>query len=244
MKSMKTSTLLVVTFLATMLIFNYDANGSCTYEENITAEEFAMGNVLSWSTVTETNNEVFFVEKSADGVRFSTIGKVDGNGTTSDVQEYKFLDIAATSGKSFYRLKQVDFDGTSSFSPTTIIEKETGNNFTIISMKRMEEEKTIMVTILASSKDEINYTLFDENGKKINTQHHDIRRGINVLTLDMNLEPDENVLGFASKEDVGKPFRISLTGQQEIEHLNIASLYDRQANNAVKKKDEIKTKEK
>jgi len=71
---------------------------------------------LSWSTATETNNKGFEVLRGIDGKAFVTIAFVDGKGTTTSMQQYTFVDTKATSEKYYYRLRQVDFDGTSKFS--------------------------------------------------------------------------------------------------------------------------------
>jgi hypothetical protein len=60
--------------------------------EIISFRGFKRGNSinLTWQTATELNNEAFMVEKSTDGSKFSTIGKVDGAGTTFETQNYTF----------------------------------------------------------------------------------------------------------------------------------------------------------
>ncbi|MFY0598396.1 MAG: T9SS type A sorting domain-containing protein [Cyclobacteriaceae bacterium] len=65
---------------------------------------------LSWVTGTEINNEGFYVEKSIDGIDFEEIGFVEGNGNTTDIKEYNFLDYNIEIS-SYYRLRQVDYDG-------------------------------------------------------------------------------------------------------------------------------------
>ncbi|MDP3149135.1 MAG: T9SS type A sorting domain-containing protein [Ignavibacteria bacterium] len=70
---------------------------------------------LEWATATETNNKGFEIQKSSNRVAYVTIAFVDGNGTSTSSHEYSFVDTKV-SGKSFYRLCQVDFDGTSKYS--------------------------------------------------------------------------------------------------------------------------------
>ncbi|MFM9028514.1 MAG: T9SS type A sorting domain-containing protein [Bacteroidota bacterium] len=75
------------------------------------AEEIPAGVRLHWSTASETNNERFIIERSSNGFDFTEIGSVAGNGTTSELSEYEFLDLDPISGIIYYRLHQVDFDG-------------------------------------------------------------------------------------------------------------------------------------
>ncbi len=80
------------------------------------------GNViLNWSTATETNNLGFEVQRRSDG-DYRTIGFVDGHGTTTEIQNYSFADINPGTGLYHYRLKQIDFDGTTEFSEEIEVE--------------------------------------------------------------------------------------------------------------------------
>lgn len=80
------------------------------------------GNVtLTWTTATETNNKGFEVQRRESG-EFTAIAFIEGNGTTVSVSNYSFVD-SKVSGKVEYRLKQVDYDG--SFSYSNVIEVET-----------------------------------------------------------------------------------------------------------------------
>ena len=73
---------------------------------------------LNWTTMSETNNYGFYIQKSVYGRNnFITLDFVPGHGTTLQQHVYKYSDIPL-SGKYQYRLKQVDLDGTAKFSET------------------------------------------------------------------------------------------------------------------------------
>jgi hypothetical protein len=75
------------------------------------------GIVLKWETATETNNFGFEVERSSNNKTFEKIGQVKGKGTTTEKQKYIFRDANVSSkSKFYYRLKQVDYDGTVTYS--------------------------------------------------------------------------------------------------------------------------------
>ncbi|HND87266.1 MAG TPA: M12 family metallo-peptidase [Saprospiraceae bacterium] len=81
---------------------------------------------LTWSTAAELNNKGFEVERSADGLRFDKIGFVAGRGTISQPQPYTFDDDQAYRSAAsvlYYRLRQVDHDGTASYSTTVALAK-------------------------------------------------------------------------------------------------------------------------
>lgn len=71
---------------------------------------------LNWSTATETNNRGFEVQRKVEGSDFVTIAFIQGKGTTTQSQNYSFVDNNVQTGNYQYRLKQMDFDGRSSYS--------------------------------------------------------------------------------------------------------------------------------
>lgn len=71
---------------------------------------------INWKTASEINNNFFTLEKSADGINFFSLKKVDGSGTTSQVSAYEVTDRNPLRGTNYYRLKQTDFDGSYEYS--------------------------------------------------------------------------------------------------------------------------------
>lgn len=71
---------------------------------------------LKWSTISEENNDFFTIERSSDGMVFEPVLKKKGAGTSSDLISYSAVDPKPLKGTSYYRLKQTDFDGTSTYS--------------------------------------------------------------------------------------------------------------------------------
>ena len=67
--------------------------------------------LLKWATASEIDNDNFEIEHSPDAQSWGKIGEVKGNGTTSDQQEYSFIDEHPLTAENYYRLKQVDVDG-------------------------------------------------------------------------------------------------------------------------------------
>lgn len=68
---------------------------------------------IAWQTASEKNNDYFLLERSINGFEFERIAMVQGAGNTQVEQEYLFSDYDFLPGTSYYRLKQVDFDGKS-----------------------------------------------------------------------------------------------------------------------------------
>ncbi len=76
---------------------------------------------LSWATASEKNNDRFDVQRSATGEAFETIGSLKGTGNSTMAHEYAFVDKLPVAGLAYYRLKQVDTDGTTTFSPVVTV---------------------------------------------------------------------------------------------------------------------------
>jgi len=72
--------------------------------------------VLNWETATELNNHMFEIERKTETSEFRTVGYIEGAGTTNEPRSYSYLDKTAEQGINYYRLKQVDFNGTYSYS--------------------------------------------------------------------------------------------------------------------------------
>jgi hypothetical protein len=79
---------------------------------------------LSWRTSTETNNQGFQVERMNAGGSFEQVGYVAGFGTTTEPKAYSFVDSKLEAGSYTYRLKQIDFDGTYTYSEEVNAEVE------------------------------------------------------------------------------------------------------------------------
>ncbi|GAB5538962.1 MAG: hypothetical protein Salg2KO_10650 [Salibacteraceae bacterium] len=70
---------------------------------------------LKWQTASETNCDRFLIERSIDTRIWHLIAEVNGNGNSTVLSHYSSTDYSPINGESFYRLKQVDFDGDTAF---------------------------------------------------------------------------------------------------------------------------------
>ena len=71
---------------------------------------------LSWQTATEKNNAGFDIERSTDKKSYYKIGNITGKGTTTEKQSYSYVDKTSNGGKLYYRLKQLDYNGSFTYS--------------------------------------------------------------------------------------------------------------------------------
>ncbi|WP_426493505.1 T9SS type A sorting domain-containing protein [Hymenobacter sp. 102] len=79
----------------------------------------------SWQTAQEFNNDHFVVERSADGQYFEPLGNVAGQGTSATAHTYAFQDTRPLTAIGYYRLRQVDTDGTETLSQLAVVAPDT-----------------------------------------------------------------------------------------------------------------------
>ncbi len=147
--------------------------------------EFSDGEVLlSWKTATELNNSHFDVERSFDGKNFSYIGRIDGNGTTSQTIEYSFVDSQPIEGANYYRLNQVDFDGANEYSQIIRVIVE-GESSTLDVYPNPAQD--YLVLRMNTNVTELAATLVDMNGGVLVRRTLNEAFRVNNLTLDVSI---------------------------------------------------------
>jgi|GEM_PF-4399760 len=123
---------------------------------------------LDWSTASETQNDYFAVERSADGIYFETIERVEGNGNSVIRIDYQTTDVQPLAGVNYYRLKQVDYDGAFEYSKivTAVV---SANDAQGVSAKLYPNPASDQVTI-SSNKGVKTLTLFDSKGAVVRSE--------------------------------------------------------------------------
>ncbi|MBU1719426.1 MAG: hypothetical protein KKA07_10170 [Bacteroidetes bacterium] len=76
--------------------------------------------LIDWETATESSCRSFLVQRSADGIHFSTLAEVPGAGNSNTLKKYSVSDSLECDAPVYYRLKQIDFDGNSNYSTAII----------------------------------------------------------------------------------------------------------------------------
>ena len=117
--------------------------------------------LLSWKTTTEQNSSRFEIEKSPDAIRFNKIGAVAAAGNSNSVLSYSFSDQQPLKGMNFYRLKQVDLDGT--FNYSKIVSIKFDKNATVILSPN--PAKNVLNIQLLQANNFTSASVFDATGK-------------------------------------------------------------------------------
>ena len=133
---------------------------------------------LVWSTAMEQNSDVFIIEKSKDGFSWNEVGTIDAKGTAAD---YKFNDKEA--GTAYYRLKQVDVDGTFTYSKIIRSDCEI-KKITVMLYPNPASEFTELVFNSAKA---FNTTIqvFNNNGQLVKQLQTAVQQGNNKVRINL-----------------------------------------------------------
>jgi hypothetical protein len=139
---------------------------------SFTAENINDEVVLKWSTATETNNSGFEVERSQkssingqnDWLKISFIG---GKGTTTEKTDYVFRDKITLPGTYVYRLKQMDFDGTASYSSEIEVEAKSPKEFALYQNYPNPFNPSTTIKFALPEKANIGLSVYNSLGQKV-----------------------------------------------------------------------------
>lgn len=150
---------------------------------DFTGQVQAQGNLLQWQTSSEINNDHFVVERSGDGGTFGSLGLVPGNGTSSLVSDYEFLDSFPLTGDNFYRLQQVDKDGHATYSRIVLLNDPGGNG-----LRLYPNPATTMLYIVPpgnAGSGILQVDVFDATGQLVQSQQN--TTSMSILPLNVSL---------------------------------------------------------
>ena len=119
---------------------------------------------LAWVTASEENNAGFAVEKSADGRTFQEIGFVEGAGNSTQQLAYTYIDANAPKA-AYYRLRQQDTDGHSSYSPVQFVAGPTDKAEALVAYPNPAHGTVQVLNLVPGS----SLTLFDALGRPVRT---------------------------------------------------------------------------
>lgn len=125
--------------------------------------------MLDWATATETNNSGFSVERSVDNVSFTKIAFVNGNGTTTERKVYSYTDNTVNSGKYYYRLKQVDFDGSFSYSNAIEVSVGVPSEFSLSQNYPNPFNPSTTIKFALPTTSNVKITIYNTIGKEVAT---------------------------------------------------------------------------
>ena len=150
---------------------------------------------LSWQTASETNNAGFRIQRKRarereDESAWTTVGSVEGSGTTSQAQSYRFTDadLPYESDALTYRLKQVDTDGSEHFSDEITVERGV-QELELLGTYPNPARQRATVRYALPDKQEATIRLYDVLGRRVRTVLNGTQEGRHQRTLDVGSLP-------------------------------------------------------
>ncbi len=147
---------------------------------------------LDWSTLTEKDNDYFFIERKTNNSDFEVRGKIKGSGNSNILKEYKFRDTDNSDPVNYYRLRQVDFNGQQSFSPVIAL----SNSKPQIPLLKLfpnpvKSIQQLMILMQGFPEGEVKLQIEDITGRIFYQKMLNLTdpSQINLLTIDKALEP-------------------------------------------------------
>ncbi|MEM1326683.1 MAG: T9SS type A sorting domain-containing protein [Bacteroidota bacterium] len=168
------------------LICDYQIDGTLPIELTyFKADVFShLGSVkLQWRTETELNNDFMEVERSSNGKQFKAIAKIKGAGTTLEPQEYSYLDEMTSTGVYYYRLRQVDFDGTSTYHATVSAKVNVSKTVLGNLYPNPLNNGSTTIELPVAESGTWNIRLITASGKPIRQWQQSFDKGLNTLVL-------------------------------------------------------------
>ncbi len=139
---------------------------------------------LNWQTATETNNQGFEIQRSNDG-EFEKIGFVPGHGTTTEIQSYSFIDENVLAGEYSYRLKQMDYDGTTEYSNVIEVEVTQPNEYSLSQNYPNPFNPSTTIEYSIQKDGLVTLKLYDVLGKEVVTLINELQSAGNLnITFD------------------------------------------------------------
>lgn len=149
---------------------------------------------IKWTTASEVNNDHFEIQNSADGHQWQFVSHVAKNGNSTTTQNYAYIDKKPKSGRSYYRIKQVDFDGQMSYTPikSIVINIAKSNNSLQILPNPVSNQLNIYgaysvdahIQVFNIHGHEMNGLAFDRSDSHITVDVYNLPTGLYLLNVD------------------------------------------------------------
>ena len=122
--------------------------------------------MLSWVTASEINNNGFEIQKSKDKEIWQTIGFVNGSGSSTEFNNYNYIDNTTLYETNYYRLKQIDYDGTYKYSQIIEISLFL-SNFQLYQNFPNPFNPNTTIKYIVSQRSFVRISLYDIRGEKV-----------------------------------------------------------------------------
>jgi len=139
--------------------------------------------LVAWVTAQEQNASHFDVQRSTDGVNFTTIGTVQAKGNSSSRTSYSFTDNDVPNGVSYYRLIQMDLDNKGLYTKAIPIRNESRSKAFSVWPNPVADK--LNITLTQSQPEKLQVRVLDMNGRTMQQTAFNTVRGVNQLSINL-----------------------------------------------------------
>jgi hypothetical protein len=144
--------------------------------------------ILEWETGNEAKTQQFVVERMSQGQNFVSVGAVPASGSSLEVNKYKLADVEPESGIVYYRVKQVDMDGTFSYSEVKVVTIQDKSELSFnLYPNPANTSSNLIVELTDGSKQTVDLILYNSQGNEC--YRHRINNGKNSVQLPSGIVP-------------------------------------------------------
>lgn len=156
------------------------------FEANMNYEDRSVD--VTWVTKSETNNDYYVIDRSADGLSWNFLGEVEGAGSSSIELDYLLPDPTPTIGINYYRLTQYDFDGAYKiFDPVAVVNEGVSFDSNLI-IFQSGNEGLINLFLKNYSKETVVINIYNLSGQVVYSKEIFINDdGIAVISLNSDI---------------------------------------------------------
>lgn len=142
---------------------------------------------LSWTTASETNSNYFQTERSTDGINWDIVSTVNASGFSTTAMNYISKDCNPLKGTSYYRLKEVDFDGVFFYSP--LQEVNINQIISDLTLRPNPFRDQLVLNFYGEDDSAANIVIRNIFGQEVLNMNTDSKIGDNTFTIETSLIP-------------------------------------------------------
>lgn len=145
---------------------------------------------VSWQTMQEQNNAGFEVERSLDAKKFKSLHFIEGQGNSSTMHNYDYIDEYLKEGQTYYyRLKQIDEDGRFVYSKVITLAIPLAKKASLIIAPNPIMEGKLVLDYLAIKNGSMRLEVFNLNGQSVLEKQLEVQAGTNNIQQDLSSLP-------------------------------------------------------
>lgn len=167
--------------------------------------------LIKWATQSEKNNDYFTIERSPEGGEFTALGTVPGSGNTVMRKDYIFTDKSPLQGRSYYRLKQTDYNGDGETFRAVLLDfGKAARSFALTTAGPNPFINELQVTFTSEKEGSAEFLLYNVQGKVSFREMIEMAQGVNTVNLSIlnDLPPGIYFLKMSSGDESIEPLKL------------------------------------